>query len=283
MKMWRMILSGTNDAFFNMALDEALLISCQKGFSPPVLRLYQWKPPAVSIGYFQSAGKTVDIQKCRKNGIDVIRRITGGRAVLHEDEITYSVCASISRFPVLGKTVTETYRKLGEALWESLRFLGVEGEWVKPSTESQHSPASTVWSKPCFISSSRYELMVSGKKLIGSAQRRFYSPSTKPEEHSFIQHGSILTGKGKFNLADFLPDAKLTDRVKSDLLERSTDLQMVLGERVTAEKIAHAVKGGFKKTFGCLLEDSKVSENELQTAWTLSREKFGHDRWNLRI
>jgi len=103
MKRWRVIFTGANDAFFNMALDEALLLSCQKRASPPVLRLYLWKPPAVSMGYFQSAEKTVNLKKCKDRGIDVVRRITGGRGVLHEDEITYSVCASLDDFPQLGE------------------------------------------------------------------------------------------------------------------------------------------------------------------------------------
>jgi lipoate-protein ligase A len=281
--MWRMILTGEHDAFFNMALDEALLTSCQMGCSPPILRLYRWKPPAVSIGYFQSTEKTVDVHKCREEGLDVVRRITGGRAVLHQDEITYSVCASISRFPILGKTVSETYRKLSQALLESLRFLGVEGEWVKPSAESKLSPSSFPWSKPCFLSSSRYELTVGGKKVIGSAQRRFSQRSDQQEEQSFLQHGSILTGKGEFNLAEFLPDAKLTEKVRADLWEMSTDLQTVLGRRISLEEMACAVNIGFQKTFCSPLEDSQVSKNELRMARTLSREKYSQDKWNLRI
>lgn len=202
---------------------------------------------------------------------------------MHQDEITYSVCASVSRFPVLGKTISETYRKLSQALLESLRFLGVEGEWVKPSAESKYSPSSFPWSKPCFLSSSRYELTVGGKKVIGSAQRRFSLRSAEQEEQSFIQHGSILTGKGKFNLADFLPDKSSSDRVKSDLSEMSTDLQTELGRKISLDEMASSIEKGFEKTFGSPLEKSEVSESELRMAQSLSRDKYGKNEWNLRI
>ena len=168
MKPWRYIFTGAQDAFLNMALDEALLLSCQELNSPPVLRLYQWNPPGISLGYSQPIGKTVNLEKCRNLHIDVVRRITGGRAVLHESELTYSVCASLSNYPQLGKTTLQTYRIISQALLESLRILGIEGDWVKPAREllSASSPAALV--QPCFVSHSRYEITVKGRKLIGS-------------------------------------------------------------------------------------------------------------------
>lgn len=281
MKPWRMVLTGASDAFSNMALDEALLISCQKGISPPVLRLYRWNPPAISIGYSQFAERTVDAGKCRKQGIDLVRRITGGRAVLHEDEITYSVCASTSSFPDLGESITETYRRLSMALLQSLRVLGIEGEWVKPSAEGRPVPAPSTWSTPCFLSSSRYEMTVGGKKLIGSAQRRFSLRSGGREvNESFIQHGSILTGPGRHNLADLLPRDNTTQGMKRDLSERSTNLQVVLGRKVSQEEMARAVKTGFEEAFACRILHSVIWEQELQKAQKLRRLKYRCDQWN---
>jgi len=282
MKRWRVIFTGANDAFFNMALDEALLLSCQKGDSPPVLRLYLWKPPAVSIGYFQSAEKTVDLKKCKDKGIHVVRRITGGRAVLHEDEITYSVCASADDFPQLGENTTESYQRLSMALLESLRLLGIYGEWVKPSRKKEFSSFHMVLSKPCFMSNSKYEITVEGKKLIGSAQRRFSYRSDQKGKDSFIQHGSILTGKGKYSLAELLPAENSAEIVKQNLEEKSTNIEKILKRRVRPDEIISALKIGFEKVFTCRMEDSVVSEEELKVAQNLKKEKYLSERWNLR-
>jgi len=264
-----------------MALDEALLLSCQKGDSPPVLRLYLWKPPAVSIGYFQSAEKTVDLKKCKDKSIHVVRRITGGRAVLHEDEITYSVCASADDFHHLGDNTIQTYQKLSLALLESLHVLGIDGEWVKPSTGKKSPPFHQIFSKPCFVSNSRYEITVEGKKLIGSAQRRFSYRSDQEGKDSFIQHGSILTGKGKNSLAELLPEESSVERVKQNLEEKSTNIEKILKRRVGPEEIISALKKGFEKVFDSRMEDSAVSEEEIKVAQNLKKEKYLSERWNL--
>lgn len=282
METWRLILSGANEAYFNMALDEALLFSCRKNLSPPVLRLYEWRPPAVSIGYFQSAARTVDLRKCTREGMGVVRRITGGRAVLHEDEVTYSVCASTSDFPQLGNRVSQTYQKLSMALLHSLAVLGIDGEWVRPSGEARPTPLPVTSAKPCFISNSRYEITVAGRKLIGSAQRRFSVWSGQKQKGSFLQHGSILTGKGNHSLAELLPERSLTETVRRDLLNRSTNLESILKRKVSAEEIASALRLGFEKIFDCRIEESVVSRRELELARILSRKKYADKRWNLR-
>ncbi len=282
MKRWRVIFTGANDAFFNMALDEALLLSSQKGTSPPVLRLYLWNPPAVSIGYFQSAEKTVDFKKCKERGIHVVRRITGGRAVLHEDEITYSVCASSDDFPQLGDTTIQTYQKLSMALLESLRLLSINGKWVKPSTNKKSPSFHSISSKPCFMSNSRYEITVEGKKLIGSAQRRFSCRSDQERKNSFIQHGSILTGKGKHSLAELLPEENSVEIMKQNLEEKSTNIEKILKRRVKTDEIISALKIGFEKVFCSQMEDSVESVEELQMALWLKEKKYLSERWNVR-
>ena len=282
MNAWRLILSGANDAFLNMALDEALLLSCQKGLSPPVLRLYQWSPPAVSMGYFQPAARTVDLEKCVQAGIQVVRRITGGRAVLHEDEITYSVCASTPDSPRLGESTMQTYRRLSMALLHSLRVLGIDAEWVKPCAEAKLLPLHAASSKPCFSSSSRYEITVGGRKLIGSAQRRFSIGPGQGGGDSFLQHGSILTGRGRHSLAELLPNGDSTPAVRRNLMNKCTDLESILKRRVSSEEMVCALRLGFRKVFDCRMEDSVVTQRELQTAQTLSQEKYAHETWNLR-
>jgi lipoate-protein ligase A len=283
MNKWRFIFTGDQDAFFNMALDEALLISCQELNSPPILRLYQWNPAGISFGYSQSITKTVNLEKCKRHRIDVVRRITGGRAVLHESELTYSVCASASEFPELGRTTLQTYRIISQALLESLLIIGIEGEWVKPARELESSSSPTMVAKPCFVSTSRYEITVNGRKLIGSAQRRFCALLDLSAKESFIQHGSILTGRGRYNLADFLPPDSSGEKTKRDLEGSSTNLMEILKRELESRELISALKTGFSKIFDAEMTDSSVSAEEFNRACVLKESKYKTSQWNLRI
>jgi lipoate-protein ligase A len=280
MKQWRLIFTDANDAFFNMALDEAILLSCQSGQSLPTLRLFLWEPPGVSIGYFQSLEKAVDLNKCKENNIDVVRRITGGRAVLHETEITYSLCASIKEYPELGKNVSETYQKISFALLESLKSLKVFGEWVKPKRESIQFTENSDFSKPCFMSNSRYEITLEGKKLIGSAQRRF--------QNSFLQHGSLPLGNGKFDLADFLSEKFFTSEnensqiLKKKSEEKLTNLEKILKRKVEHEEVISALKRGFSQFFDVEMNEEELTQTEFEVAQVLKEKKYLTEKWNFR-
>jgi lipoate-protein ligase A len=274
MKQWRFIFTGANDAFFNMALDEVILQSCQNGESLPTLRLYQWRPPGVSIGYFQSLEKTVDLNKCKESNIDVVRRITGGRAVLHENEITYSLCASTHQYPELGENINETYRKISFALLESLKILKVFGEWVKPKREKIPITENSDLSKPCFMSNSRYEITVEGKKLIGSAQRRF--------QNCFIQHGSIPLGKGKVSLPDLLSEENNKEKMNEELEGKSTNLEKILKRKVGYEEVISALREGFCDFFEVEMVEKDLTSEEIETAPALREGKYLTDEWNFR-
>lgn len=271
MKQWRFIFSGAGDAFFNMALDEAILRSCENEEAIPTLRLYLWEPPGVSIGYFQSIENSVDFVRCRESNVDVVRRITGGRAVLHENEVTYSVCASIRECPGVGRNISETYRKISFALLESLAALGIKAEWVRPKREGTISTDSD-FSKPCFISNSRYEITVAGKKLIGSAQRR--------EGNCFIQHGSIPLGRGKVSLADLLRDENDRGRMKEKLKEKSTGLSQILKREVQAQEVISVMKRGFAKSFEVEMIEMEPTQKEIETAQALKHGKYLTEEWN---
>jgi lipoate-protein ligase A len=286
MRQWRFIFTGASDAFFNMALDEAFFLSClkmhshQNGLSLPTLRLYLWKPPGVSIGYFQSLEKTVDLNKCEENRLDVVRRITGGRTVLHENEITYSLCASVKEYPELGENINETYQRISFALLESLKELKIFGEWVKPNREKIEVTENSSFSNPCFVSNSRYEITIEGKKLIGSAQRRF--------QDSFIQHGSLPLGNGKFDITDFLSEKFFTSENKSSqmlkkkLEEKSTNLEKILKRRVDYEEVISALKKGFAKFFNVEMIEKGVTQKEFKLAQLLKEKRYLTDEWNFR-
>jgi lipoate-protein ligase A len=183
MPTWKLLDTGANTGAYNMALDEELLARAQAGESAPVLRLYTWDPPAVSLGRFQERETAVNEEACRKLGFDIVRRVTGGRAVLHSRELTYSVISRTDN-PLFPQDIPGTYKVIAAALVAGLRHLAVPAEMV--SREGRH--AQLVQRKPkaasCFSSPSWYEIVVNNRKIIGSAQRRVSG--------AFLQHGSIL-------------------------------------------------------------------------------------------
>jgi lipoate-protein ligase A len=280
---WRFIYTGKNDPYFNMAVDEVLLHSVQKGY-PPVLRLYQWNPATVTIGYFQEVEKSVDLDRCNKSGIKFVRRITGGRAVLHDEEMTYSFCGSSKDFPELGENVAETYQTISTALLVSLKVLGIEAHWVKPSREEANRKnllaakrdrlsKNKFFDLPCFSSFSRYEISLQGKKLIGSAQRRF--------GNYFLQHGSILLTIGNFKLINLLP--KDNSFRKRHVEENSISLREIRGGEVSYLEVIRSLKQGFGSFFQKDFDESLLSTDELKNIQRLIEEKYSRDEWNLKL
>ena len=176
---WRFLDTGCNDAVFNMAVDEALLLSYEAGQSPPTLRVYTWFSPTLSLGYAQNVEKEIDVAACRQHGVTLVRRPTGGRAVLHDQEATYSVVMPL-RLADREASITEHYHRIGVALAAALRHAGLAVRLERPSVLAA-APRSA--SPACFAAMSRYELSATGRKLVGSAQKR--------GRRSLLQHGSI--------------------------------------------------------------------------------------------
>lgn len=273
-KSWRFIYTGKRDAFFNMALDEALLVSSQKEDHPPVLRLYQWEPKGVSFGYSQVIERTLNSKKCQEMKIDFVRRITGGRAVLHDNDLTYSICASADYFDSLGESVNETYKRISLAFLEFLRFLKIKGEFEKKLPQENRVKSFDL-SKPCFSSAIRYEIKVNGRKLIGSAQRRF--------QNSFIQHGSIPLEDQSIDLVELLPDTFSVEkqRLKIKLDKQSVCIRTLLGKSPEMDRLISALKSGFSNFFCVSLVDDDISAEELGLAHKLAT-KYRSEVWNFR-
>jgi len=176
MSDWRLLIDPPQNGPENMATDEAILKSCKERLSPPTLRLYEWSEPTLSIGCFQKAENA--IKYCLETGIPYVRRITGGRAVLHSDEVTYSIICSADE-PLFAEGITGAYRIISRCLLETLREAGINADMhIHRAIESNSKKIS------CFHSPSRYEIIINNRKIIGSAQRRF--------KRAFLQHGSIL-------------------------------------------------------------------------------------------
>lgn len=264
---WRFIQTGFQDGATNMAIDEAMLIFHSKGLVPPTLRFYGWSPPAFSLGYFQKIERVVDLERCRLAGVDCVRRITGGRAVFHDKELTYSIVAS-QRLPQVSGKVIESYLKISKGLLEGLALLGISAEMVEKPTKNRHTTAA------CFDAPSWYELVVDGKKLVGSAQTRKFG--------CVLQHGAILLDLDvdkMFELMAF-PNEALRNRQKEIFKKKACSIKSVLDREVTYEELSQALFTGFEKSLDVKLIPGALTDKELELASRLREEKYTRLGWS---
>ncbi|MFB0519585.1 MAG: biotin/lipoate A/B protein ligase family protein [Acidobacteriota bacterium] len=264
----RLLVNEPTDGFLNMALDESLLLSCQRGEELslfPTIRFYQWSTPTLSLGYAQRSSQTVDHHYCREAGVKVVRRLTGGRAVLHHREVTYSVVARTDIPPFCG-SISETYLLLSRVIMGAYTSLGIAAEMAGKG-EGRRSASSPMTHSPCFYSPSRHELVYRGKKLVGSAQKR--------QRNSFLQHGSILL--------DFDPQLLLLatgQQPGMSLPERVTSIKEILRRRVSPDELIERLAASFQKTLRLKLLPGELTDREMEVAQRLCEEKYSQDAWN---
>ena len=255
-----------------MAIDEAILAAQRAGQAPPTIRFYGWQPAAVSLGYFQRAAAEIDLERCRANGIDVVRRLTGGRAVLHERELTYSIVVS-EDYPLLPPTITASYLLFSSGLAAGLRRLGVRAAMTMPQAayakmQKQRSSAA------CFDAPAHYELTFDGRKLAGSAQVR--------KDGVVLQHGSILLDFAPRRLAELLRiDDAQREAVAAVLDARATSLRRILGREVGWQETAEAVEAGLREVLQAELEEGELTAGESAAGRRLIEEKYGSMDWTL--
>ncbi|HYR91656.1 MAG TPA: lipoate--protein ligase family protein [Terriglobia bacterium] len=233
MALWELIIDGPIDGISNMAIDAALLDEVDASSDlRTIVRFYGWLRPTVSLGRNQTIDKAVDAQYCSANGIDVVHRPTGGRAVLHDDELTYAVISNDSS--CFGDTIYGNYKRVSEALCLGYTRLGVPAV-LAPDTRKT-TAAAHGGDPPCFLSPARYELMAGGRKIVGSAQRRV--------RHSFLQHGSmpITCNREVLARATRLPDASTLEREMAGVAE-------FLPERPSIEQLTGAFSRAFQDYF----------------------------------
>lgn len=251
-----------------MRVDEALALSLLTGDGVPTVRVYGWRPYALSIGFHQQVSD-FDTEKCREEGIDVVRRPTGGRAILHAEELTYSVVMRAE-----GKSVSEIYARISEALVSGLRMLGADVEYVssQPDFARLYRQKHSI---PCFSSSARFEIQSHGKKLVGSAQRRYLSPEGN---EVVLQHGSILLGPAHRRISEFVRQDHDDVRamILTDLELKTTDLASALGRVVTYDEVAASTIMGFRKAWNIDPEECPIDENELndETVFAAGNERL---------
>lgn len=266
---WRLLISGANDGPTNMAVDEAVVLAVGEGDAPPTLRFFAWQPPCLSLGYAQAAAE-VDLDRCRAHGWGVVRRPTGGRAILHIDELTYSVVAP-AQDPRVAGGVIESYERLSAALVAGLHRLGLRPERARPVY-----PDRGALGPACFDGPSQYEITVGGRKLVGSAQMR--------RQGLVLQHGALPLEGDIARIAQALAFETEGERraLEARLRFRATTLHLALGRRVTFAEAAEALAAGFAETLNLTLAPGDLTPRESELAERLRREKYANDAWTLR-
>jgi lipoate-protein ligase A len=269
---WRLVISTPASGAWNMAVDETLMESSVLHGESPTLRLFAWNPPCLSLGYAQNY-QEVDGTELDKRGWSLVRRPTGGRAILHTDEITYSVSGPLD-YPLFKGSILESYRRIATALIRALANLGVPAT-MNEILRSRGDPVDQ--EAVCFEVASNYEITYIGKKLIGSAQAR--------RSGGFLQHGSLpLTGRlERITEVIKYPTPEDRDEAKGKLLNHAITLEQTDGRTRTWEQAANEFIGGFRDTLNIYFIPSEINQRELKRVKQLVAEKYGNDGWNKRI
>jgi lipoate-protein ligase A len=268
---WRSLDTGFLTGYENMAIDEAIFIGCQEKKSPPTIRIYGWTPPAISLGYFQKAENAVDLEACRRRGVDVVRRLSGGRSVLHHRELTYSIICREGT-PPLRSSVLETYKTISECLITTLKGLGLDVQWVA-SREKHAAAQEKDKTVSCFSSPSWYEITVEGKKICGSAQKR--------GDGVLLQHGSLLIEYDPELLAEVLVSKKGEEEFLTEIRTSTTAINQHLSQKVDFDQLKKLVLKGFKDQLKISLTPGEFSEYESHLKDHLLKGKYSTDSWNL--
>lgn len=269
---WRLIQSEISDGCTNMAVDEAMLLALQQGRAPATLRIYAWRPPCLSIGCFQPAAE-IDVEACAAQGADWVRRVTGGRAILHDREVTYSVVARQDDARVAGD-VMESYRRISLGLLAGLELLGVPAQMAPfgLGIVPNHGPKPAA----CFAAPSQHEILVDGRKIIGSAQRR--------QSNVLLQHGSLLQEIDVAQLLSLLrlPNAEARQALADQVRRESITLHEILGHSVPHAQAAQALAQGYAQALDIDLAPGQLTPWELEEAARLRREKYTAHDWRYR-
>ncbi|MFZ5907779.1 MAG: lipoate--protein ligase family protein [Nitrospirota bacterium] len=264
---WRYLDNGANSASYNMALDEAIAIAVSRELVPPTLRLYSWDKPSVTLGYFQRSS-TVDVAYCAQRDIPVVRRSTGGRGILHGDEITYSFSAKTD-LGMFACNLFDSYEKISKAFSLAFERIGIITETKlrrQPSGETE--PGNRLRTPLCFHSISYGEILYQGKKIIGSAQRRW--------QDGLLQQGSIPA-----RIA--YDEAALIFRCNSpkSLHAAMCGLREIVPSLKT-EEFRNTLRSAFEEVFAIQFKRATPSTEENRLAEELEAQKYSTHQWNFQ-
>ena len=266
---WRLIVDGEADGATNMALDQAILEAVVEGASPPTLRFYAWSPPCLSLGRGQPLADA-DRMACRAAGVDIVRRPTGGRAILHTDEITYSV-ALLQTDPRAEGGIVDSYRRLSEGLLAGLRHMEVQAVQAVNRT-----PESAEVTAVCFETPADYEIAVGGRKLVGSAQWR--------ARGGVLQHGTLPLCGDLTRIVDYLvlSDAE-RDAQRHRLCLHALTLEEAKGLHISFDTAVQALATGFAQALGLALSPGAPTPRECAQAAELRTKFYASPDWTGRL
>ena len=246
----RLLTSGFKSAYENMAIDEAVLVHAQENHQS-TLRFYGWRPAAISIGYFQSLKEEVDLNECQKQQVDYIRRVTGGGAVFHEAEVTYSLITPVDGL-FIPQDIIESYKKICQGVINGLEILGIKSQFIPLN-----------------------DIVAQGKKISGNAQTR--------KKNVLLQHGTILLDVNVEKMFSLLkvPQEKLRDKIIKDVKQRVVGVRGLLGKKIEFESCQEALIKGFKKALRLEYLKTSLTASELIMMQELKNSKYSRPEWNL--
>jgi lipoate-protein ligase A len=265
--MWRFLNYNRYNAFENMAIDEAIFRETIKDKKKPTIRFYGWRPAAVSIGYFQDPQNELNLEQCGNMGVDIVRRLTGGKAVFHNDEITYSVVAGAQEksFPA---NILGTYKVISDCLVQGLANLGIKADLAPAGRATQDLDLRSC----CFSVPSRNELLVAGRKICGSAQMR--------TKGGFLQHGSLLlTFDPVKALSVILPSSAPEHLAK--LSKTVAAINEGVANPIEAKEICNSLRKGFADVLGVQIVEEPLTPGEILLKNDLMK-KYEDLNWNVK-
>lgn len=269
MKEWRFLSFQYYNAFENMAIDEAIVRNSQQEICFPTLRFYSWEKPSVSLGYFQNVEDEVNIKFCQDMGIPIVRRPTGGKAVLHEGDLTYSVVAQEDN-PLFPTGLLGTYQIISRCIATGLAKLGIQADMLKEGRQAVAAELGAL----CFSMPSQYELLVEGKKICGSAQMR--------TKGVFLQHGSLLM---EFDpRSSCLAISKKNGSVSEEaakLKRHVTSIHENMSRKTDHSEVCRALASGFEESLGIRLIEGTLTPGEEKLKEQLLQYKYSKRQWNM--
>jgi lipoate-protein ligase A len=268
---WRLIWSDPLPAADNMAVDQAIFEQVAAGLQPPTLRIYAWVPPGVSVGFFQSLDRGINLEAVARYGYGLVRRPTGGRAILHHHEVTYSFCIPVAQVQA-GNSVIASYRTISRGVEAGLTLLGVPA-----AIPGERHAAAKGRDLPtvCFAKAAGGDMLVEGRKIVGSAQMR--------RDGCILQHGSIPI---RIDLAEHLEllgaAGADSEREQAALRQAAVGVAEVLGRDVSFAELGQAVVRGFSEAFGKSLPSCQLTQEEKARTAQLVETVYGTEEWNQR-
>ena len=265
---WRLIDSGSGPASENMSIDEAILKGCQHGDSPPSLHFYLWEKPAITLGYLQNFEQTVRIEECIAGDVEVVRRITGGKAVVHQRDLGFSLI-----FPAKGKTIPSgtgsSYCKIAQGVIKGLEELGIDAQLADGKLYQRLSPQARRDIYACFLTRISHEVLACGRKLVGFAQRRI--------GQWVLTQGTLMVDLERILWVDLLnyPEGLTSGEVKNSLFSGMISITEILDKKIDNACIKDALINGFSDVLGIRFETQCLFPGEMKEKDNIAREKYG--------